>query len=174
MLDQWRQARPEIDAERMALVPRVIRLAHLYDKEMAEVSRSFGLKPGWLDVLSALRRVGAPHRMSASELARWVLLSSGGMTLRIDRMEEAALIRRHPDPSDRRGVLIELTPQGRRLIDRAIDAHLALYEELVSATLTRTEQRSFIELMRKQTTVFEQGQIGRAQPDKTAARKPGK
>jgi DNA-binding MarR family transcriptional regulator len=174
MLDQWRQERPEIDAEGMALVPRVIRLAHLYDKEMADVSRSFGLKSGWLDVLSALRRAGSPYRMSASELARWVLLSSGGMTLRIDRMEEAGLIRRRPDPADRRGVLVELTPRGRGIIDRAIDAHLALYEELVSGSLTKAEQQSFIKLMRKQTMAFEQGRVGRAPPDKTDGREPRK
>ncbi len=161
MLDQWRRERPEIDAGGMALVPRVMRLAHLYDSEMARVSRSFGLKPGWLDVLSALRRVGPPYRMSASELARSVLLSSGGMTLRIDRMEEAGLLRRHPDPSDRRGVLVELTPRGRRVIDGAIDAHLALYEELVGGALTKSEQRTFIELMRKQTVAFEEGRVGR-------------
>ena len=164
MLDQWRRERPEIDAEGMALVPRVIRLAHLYDKEMAGVSRSFGLKPGWLDVLSALRRVGPPYRTSASELAHSVLLSSGGMTLRTDRMEEAGLLRRRPDPSDRRGVLVELTPRGRRVIDRAIDAHLALYQELVSGALTKAEQRAFVELTRKQTVAFEEGRVGRAAP----------
>lgn len=155
MLDQWRHERPQIDADGMALVPRVIRLAHLYDSRMAEVSRSFGLKPGWLDVLSALRRIGAPYRMSASELARWVLLSTGAMTNRLDRMEEAGLVRRRPDPSDRRGVLIELTPRARRIIDAAIDAHLALYEELVRGVLTATERRTFIDLMRKQTVALE-------------------
>lgn len=162
MLDQWRQERPGIDAEGMALVPRVLRLAHLYDAEMTRVSRSFDLKPGWLDVLSALRRVGPPYRMSASELAGWVLLSSGGMTNRLDRMEDAELVRRRPDPSDRRGVLVELTPRGRALIDDAIDAHLALYEELVRGALTRTEQRKFIELLRKQTVAFEEGRVDQA------------
>ena len=162
MLDQWRRERPEIDADGMALVPRVLRLAHLYDAEMARISRSFGLKPGWLDVLSALRRAGAPYRMSASELAKWVLLSSGGMTLRIDRMEEAALVRRRPDPSDRRGVLIELTPRGRKVIDAAIDAHLALYEQLVGGALTKAERQTFIELLRKQTLAFEEGRVGPA------------
>jgi len=134
----------------------VMRLAHLYDAEMASVSRSFRLKPGWLDVLSALRRIGPPYRMSATELARWVLLSSGGMTSRLDRMEEAGLVRRRPDPSDRRGVLIELMPRGREVIDAAIDSHLALYEELLSTALTKAEQRTFIELMRKQILAFEE------------------
>ena len=162
MLDQWRQERPEIDADGMALIPRVLRLAGLYDGEMARVSRSFGLKPGWLDVLSALRRVGHPYRMSASELARWVLLSSGGMTNRLDRMQDAELVRRRPDPSDRRGVLVELTPPGRDLIDDAIDAHLALYTALVGAALSEAEQRTFIELLRKQTVAFEEGRVGQA------------
>jgi DNA-binding MarR family transcriptional regulator len=160
MLDQWRRERPEIDAEGMSLVPRVIRLAHLYDTQMARVSRSFELKPGWLDVLSALRRVGPPYRMSATELARWVLLSSGGMTGRLDRMEEAGLVRRRPDPSDRRGVLIELTSKGRAVIDGAIDAHLELYEQLVGAALNKAEQKKFIELTRKQILAFEEGRIG--------------
>ena len=160
MLDQWRRERPEIEADGMTLVPRVMRLAHLYDGEMTRVSRSFGLKPGWLDVLSALRRIGAPHRMSATELARWVLLSSGGMTNRLDRMEEAGLVRRRPDPADRRGVLVELTPRGGRVIDAAIDAHLALYEQLVSGALSKTEQSTFVELMRKQTLAFEEGRVG--------------
>jgi DNA-binding MarR family transcriptional regulator len=160
MLDQWRRERPEIDAEGMSLVPRVIRLAHLYDAQMAHVSRSFDLKPGWLDVLSALRRIGPPYRMSASELARWVLLSSGGMTSRLDRMEDAGLVKRRPDPSDRRGVLIELTPRGEAVIDAAIDAHLALYKELVRGALSKVEQEKFIELMRKQTLAFEEGRVG--------------
>jgi DNA-binding MarR family transcriptional regulator len=157
MLDQWRVARPGSDADGMALIPRLLRLAHLYDAEMGKVSRSFGLKPGWLDVLSALRRIGSPYQMPATELARWVLLSSGGMTSRLDRMEEAGLLRRRPDPSDRRGVLVELTDQGRQVIDAAIDAHLALYRHLLSRALTQAEQRHFIELLRKQTLALEDG-----------------
>jgi DNA-binding MarR family transcriptional regulator len=98
--------------------------------------------------------------MSATELARWVLLSSGGMTNRLDRMEEAGLVRRGPDPTDRRGVLVELTPRGRRVIDAAIDAHLALYDQLVSGALTKAEQRTFVEPMRKQTLAFEEGRVG--------------
>lgn len=159
ILEQWREARPEINAEGMALVPRIFRLASLYDREMTRISRSFRLKAGWLDMLSALRRVGAPHRLSAGELARWTLLSSGGMTKRLDRMEAAGLVRRIPDPDDRRGVLVELTHEGREVIDAAIDAHLALYEELL-APLTAAERERFIELMRKQTLAFERGEIG--------------
>lgn len=156
MLDEWRRERPEIDASAMALVPRVMRLAYFYDRAMQRASRQFGLKPGWLDVLSSLRRTKAPHRMPATELARAVLLSSGGMTSRIDRMEEAGLVRRLPDPSDRRGVLVELTDKGHDVIDRAIDAHLELYARLTSV-LGSAERSTFIDLMRKQTVAFERG-----------------
>jgi len=169
MLDQWRRERPEIEACGMALVPRVMRLAFLYDLEMARVSGFFGLKPGWLDVLSALRRIGPPYQLPATELARWVLLSSGGMTNRLDRMQEAGLVRRRPHPSDRRGVLVELTARGRQVIDAAIDAHLALYEELVGDALTKPEQRTFVELMRKQTLAFEEGRVGGARKSEPAS-----
>jgi DNA-binding MarR family transcriptional regulator len=121
---------------------------------MQVISRQFGLKPGWLDVLSALRRRIPVHAMPATELARSVLLSSGGMTLRLDRMVEAGLVIRVPDPTDRRGVLVELTAHGRDVIDAAIDAHLELYEHL-TAPLTKTEQETFIRLVRKQTTALE-------------------
>lgn len=143
-----------MDASGMALVPRVLRLAYFYDRAMQAASRQFGLMPGWLDVLSSLRRSGAPHRMPATELARSVLLSSGGMTNRIDRMQEAGLVRRLPDPSDRRGVLVELTEKGRVVIDRAIDAHLELYAQL-TAVLTTSERETLIDLVRKQTLAFE-------------------
>lgn len=159
MLDQWGRARPEIEAEGMSLIPRLFRLAYFFDSAMTPVSRKFGLKPGWVDMLSALRRIGPPHRMSATQLARWVLLSSGGMTSRIDRMEEAGLVRRAPDPDDRRGVLVELTPRGRRVIDGAIDAQLELFKELTD-TLTERERRTFINLLRKQTLAFEEGRVG--------------
>jgi DNA-binding MarR family transcriptional regulator len=154
MLDQWRRERPEIDADGMAIVPRLMRLAHLYESRMRSVSRGLGLKPGWLDALSALRRIGPPYRLTASELAQSILLSSGGMTSRIDRMEEAGLTKRVPHPSDRRVVFVELTERGRKTIDAAIDAHLDLCEDLLSS-LTKTEQKTFIDLMRKQTLALE-------------------
>lgn len=154
MLDQWRHERPEIDADGMAIVPRLMRLAHLYESRMRSVSRGLGLKPGWLDALSALRRSGPPYRLTASELAQSILLSSGGMTSRIDRMEETGLIKRVRHPSDRRVVFVELTERGRKTIDVAIDAHLDLYEDLLSS-LTKAEQKTFIDLMRKQTLALE-------------------
>lgn len=174
ILDQWREERPEIDAGGMALVPRLFRLSHLFDLEMTVVSRSLGLKAGWLDALSALRRIGAPYRLSAGELARWTLLSTGGLTNRLDRMEAAGVVRRVPNPDDRRGVLVELTQAGRELTDRAIDAHLDLYERMLSP-LSQAEQAQFVELVRKLTRAFEQrpaGEIARGLAPRGLARTP--
>lgn len=149
MLGQWRRVRPETDVDAMTLVPRILRLAYLLAQELQMVNASFGLERGWLDVLSALRRTGPPHRLPATQLARSVLLSSGGMTARLDRMEEAGLVRRLADPNDRRGVLVDLTPKGQTTIDRAIDAHTAAYGELVN-TSTANEHKRIAEWLRRQ------------------------
>jgi DNA-binding MarR family transcriptional regulator len=159
MLDEWRRERPDIDADGMAVLPRVMRLAWFFDSAMQEVEAALGLKPRWLDVLSALRRSGAPFRLPAGELAEAVLLSSGGMTARIDRMEAAGLVRRGPDPEDRRGVLVELTPAGLEAIDRAIDADLELDERV--NVLSEDERKTFIDLLRKQNLAFEEGRVPR-------------
>lgn len=154
LLDAWRRARPETDVEAMELVPCVLRLAHLYDREMQCLWAAHGLRPGWLDVLAALLRAGEPHRLSASALARSVLLSSGGLTTRIDRMVEAGLVRRRPDPDDRRGVLVELTAKGRRAAEGAIDGQREHVEPLLEA-LSPRERRDFVRLLRKQLAAIE-------------------
>ena len=155
MLEVWRRVRPETDVEAMEIVPRVLRLAHLWDEAVEELTASFGLQRGWLDVLSALRRTGPPHRLPATRLARSVLLSSGGMTARLDRMEEAGLLRRRPDLNDRRGVLVEATSKGKAVVEKVIDAQRDHYEPVLSV-LTRTERKLFADMLRRQLVAFEQ------------------
>ena len=155
VLEAWRRVRPETDAEAMDIVPRILRLAYFWDEAVQRLNRTAGLKRGWLDVLSALRRTDPPHRLSATQLARSVLLSSGGMTARLDRMEEAGLIRRVPDPNDRRGVLVELTAKGRTAVERVIDAQTDYYEPMLSV-LSRTERKQFADMLRRQLLAFEE------------------
>lgn len=162
MLDAWRRVRPATDVEAMEIVPRILRLAYLWDEAVQRLTKSFGLQRGWLDVLSALRRTGQPHRLPATRLARSVLLSSGGMTARLDRMEEARLIRRRPDPDDRRGVLVEMTPQGKDIVEKVIDAQRDHYEPVLSV-LTRSERKAFAGMLRRQLVAFERsGQPARS------------
>lgn len=154
MLDAWRRVRPGTDVEAMEIVPRILRLAQLWDAAVQELTSSVGLQRGWLDVLSALRRTGPPHRLPATRLARSVLLSSGGMTARLDRMEAAGSIRRLPDPRDRRGVLVELTRKGKVAVEAVIDGQRDHYEPVLSV-LTRTERKQFADMLRRQLVAFE-------------------
>ena len=100
-----------------------------------------GLQPGEFDVLTTLRPSGAPYRLSPTQLYEAAMISSGGMTDRLDRLERAGLVVRRPDPKDRRGKLIVLTDPGRRLIDEAIGRHVANEERLL-LSLTQAEQET--------------------------------
>lgn len=148
VLAQWRRERPDLDVHALGLVGRLFRAVQLADVILTGELARFGLRPGWLDVLAALRRAGAPYELNPTQLVRATMLSSAGMTKRLDRMVEAGLVERRHDPSDRRGVLVRLTRRGRATVDRALDAHIANEQRLVDA-LTPAEQRALDDLLRK-------------------------
>ena len=99
-------------------------------------------------MLATLRRSGDPYTLSPTRLYEAAMISSGGMTNRLDRLERAALIERRPDPYDRRGKLIALTEAGRRVIDETITRHVANEERLLSV-LTIAEQQKLNDLLKK-------------------------
>ncbi|MBO9521525.1 MAG: MarR family transcriptional regulator [Nocardioidaceae bacterium] len=123
-LQQWREQRPDLDPSPIALFGRVHRVYLRYQGEIGKVFESYGLNPASFDVLAALRRSGEPYRMSGTELATESLLSSAGITFRLDRLEQAGLIERVRDTADRRVVYSQLTDQGLEVIDKAIASHL--------------------------------------------------
>lgn len=133
LLEQWRRERPELDVSGLALVVRIELLAKLLRRGTATSLADVGLKTWEYDVLSALRRQGAPFELPATELARATQLTSGAMTTRIDHLEERGLVARRPDPEDRRGVRVTLTREGVALIDRAIHTRLMAAETSVKA-----------------------------------------
>jgi DNA-binding MarR family transcriptional regulator len=133
ILRQWRRERPDLDASPMGVVGRVSRLARELEQRLDPVFARHGLEGGLFDVLATLRRSGAPYRMRPADLAQAVMLTSSGTTKRLDRLETAGLIVRRPDPQDRRGLLIELTPAGRQLIDAAVADHVAAEHRLLAA-----------------------------------------
>jgi DNA-binding MarR family transcriptional regulator len=108
----------------------------------------YGLQQGWFDLLAALRRVGVPYELNPTSLMRATLLSPSGMTKRLDRMEEAGLIERRPDPSDRRERLVRLTRRGKNLIDRAVETHVGNEARLLSV-LTAAERRTLDRVLKK-------------------------
>lgn len=121
-LEDWDEERPDLDSEPMEVVLRIQAVAKSFNDLTAEMLQEFDLQWWQYDVLSALRRQGEPFQLAASELATASMLTSGAMTNRIDRLEETGLVRRMHDDHDRRRVLVELTPAGLTLIDRASNA----------------------------------------------------
>lgn len=115
---------------------------------LAPVFARFGLQAGEFDVLATLRRSGAPYALTPTELYEATMVTSGAMTARLDRLEKAGLTRRAPHPSDRRGVVVELTAKGRELIDEALAAHVANEHEIL-AGLTREDRETLAKLLEK-------------------------
>lgn len=119
LLEAWKEARPDLDPSPLGIVGRVIVLAQHLEKSVATALAEHGMSLGQFDILATLRRKGPKGGLTPTQLLGSVMLSSGGMTSRLDTLERSDWIERHPDPNDRRGVIIELTPKGRKLIDAA-------------------------------------------------------
>ena len=136
----WRAERPDLDVQPLQVLSRVSRLARHLDRARRTAFARHELESWEFDVLSALRRQGPPYQLSPGALLRATLVTSGTMTNRIDRLAAAGLVRRHPDPQDKRGVLVMLTAEGRSRVDAAL-ADLLGREEALLAGLSRDERR---------------------------------
>src|SRR3984885_5099452 len=148
-VEQWARERPDLRMLPMAVFGRLNEAAERVVREhMNPLFARAGLQAGEFDVLATLRRSGAPYMLSPTRLYEAAMISSGGMTNRLDRLERAGVIERRPDPNDRRGKLIALTAAGRRLIDETITRHVANEEQLLSM-LTTAEQEKLNALLRK-------------------------
>ena len=148
ILEQWRRERPELDPSPIGVIGRISRLARELEQRLEAVYREHGLEPGWHDVLATLRRTGPPYRLRPTEFASTLMLTSSGTTKRLDRLEQAGLITRAPDPEDRRATLITLTEAGHRLIDAVTEAHLDNERALLGA-LSADDQRRLADLLRR-------------------------
>ena len=109
----WQRERPDLDVSPLQVLSRVSRLARHLDLARRQAFAAHDLETWEFDVLAALRRAGAPYSLSPGQLGTETLVTSGTMTNRIDRLEDRGLVRREPDPSDRRGVRVVLTDEGR-------------------------------------------------------------
>jgi DNA-binding MarR family transcriptional regulator len=154
ILAQWQCQRPDLDVSPMGVIGRIGRLAKHLERAIQETFAEFGLNLGEFDVLAALRRSGAPYRLSPTALFQTLMVSSGTMTHRIDQLERAELVRRVPDPTDRRGSLIELTDQGFERIEQAVTAHVANEHRLLSV-LKQSEREALTLLLRQLLLAFE-------------------
>ncbi|MDT0302278.1 MarR family winged helix-turn-helix transcriptional regulator [Streptomonospora wellingtoniae] len=147
LIEAWRAERPDLDIEPLQVLSRVSRLARHLDRARRAVFTEHDLEPWEFDVLAELRRSGPPYELSPGRLLRATLVTSGTMTNRIDRLADAGLVRRGPDPADKRGVLVRLTPEGRERVDGALAALLS-YEESLLAGVSRRDRQSLAALLR--------------------------
>jgi DNA-binding MarR family transcriptional regulator len=141
IVDQWRHERPDLDPSPIALFGRIHRVYLRYQSVLGKAFDAFGLNSASFDVLAALRRSGPPYRKSSSELAAGSLLSSAGVTLRLDRLEQAGLIARERDTEDRRVVYSRLTDKGLAVIEEAIGAHLHNEHRMLGSLSVRERQQ---------------------------------
>ena len=146
---QWDRERPDLPSLPMAIFGRLSdALECAMRNHMNPLFAEASLQPGEFDVLATLRRSGSPYMLSPTRLYEAAMISSGGMTSRVDRLERAGLVERRPDPNDRRGKLIALTERGKRVIDETIGRHVANEQRMLSV-LTSAEQEKLNTLLKK-------------------------
>ncbi len=140
LVEAWQRERADLDLGPVEVFSRITRLSRLLDLARRQSFTEHHLEPWEFDVLAALRRAGAPYQLSPGRLIRETLVTSGTMTNRVDRLVERGLVERRPDPGDRRGVLVQLTPEGKDRVDGAFEALLdrerALLADLPDAERT--------------------------------------
>ncbi|WP_078911113.1 MarR family winged helix-turn-helix transcriptional regulator [Streptomyces sp. NRRL WC-3742] len=120
----WHRERPDLDVSSLGVIGRLHRLADHLTEELCLVYRRYGLGEGEFDVLCALRRAGEPFERAPGELAAHTMVTTGAMTKRIDRLEQAGLVTRRRSDDDQRGRIVALTQPGRELIDQAFADHM--------------------------------------------------
>jgi DNA-binding MarR family transcriptional regulator len=140
-----RRVRPDLDSGALQITGRLLRLAQFVASRREAVLAPFGLSVADFDMLASLRRRAGSGPVNVRDLLQWLMLSSGGMTKRLDRLEAVGLIERRRDPTDRRGVLIELTAAGLDVIENALTEVLASERQLVTTAIDSAETRRSIE-----------------------------
>lgn len=148
LLANWRRERPDVDLSPMEVFSRVSRLSLLLERARSEAFTAHAIVAWEFDVLAALRRAGSPYELSPGKLIKETLVTSGTMTNRVDRLVARGLVQRGPDPDDRRGVLVSLTHEGRRVVDGALESLLAQETALLRG-LNEAQRGQLSDLLRR-------------------------
>jgi DNA-binding MarR family transcriptional regulator len=147
VLEAWRQEAPGLDTSPIAVSERLRRLSTLLERQMEPVLTETALTAGEVDVLATLRRSGSPFRLTPTSLTTTLMLTSGGMTKRLSTLEHAGLIRRVSNPNDRRSRAVELTDEGRRLVERVLESRFKNEKRLLT-TLRKRQRRDLATALR--------------------------
>jgi DNA-binding MarR family transcriptional regulator len=148
MIEQWARERPDLDSSSLGVLARVSRLARLAEENAERILKTHGLSEVEFQLLAAVR-TSPDGRPAPRDLLDQLMVTSGGLTNRIDRLERAGLIERLANPRDRRGILLELTPQGRRLIDAVTAEYLSNQHTILDAALAPDEREMLAALLRR-------------------------
>ena len=147
IVEQWQRERPEVDVSGMAIIGRLVRLEKAIRPRLDEVFAMHDLESWEFDVLATLLRSGEPNRLTPGELLESMMITSGAMTNRIDRLEQRGFLKRAKNPNDGRQVLVSLTSKGRKKVDAALLDHAANEVAILSA-LSQSEQHQLVDLLR--------------------------
>lgn len=155
VLSDWKRERPDLDIDPVRVIGRIGRTAALVAARIEANLAEHGLSTASFDLLATLRRAGPPYRLAPRDLAARTLKTSGTITSRVDRLEEDGFVARGPDPDDRRGVLVQLTPAGNAALESAVPSHLSLQEEILTGLQPR-EREQLATLLRRLLSAVEQ------------------
>ena len=156
LLADWARERPDLDFSPVGVITRLGRVREHIDTALLQVFRSFDLTAADFRVIVTLRRVGPPYELPQARLMTQLALTSGTISLRVDRLARRGVVTREADPDDRRGQRVRLTAEGLRLFDTVAPLHLANEERLLSS-LTPDERGTLAQLLSKLLTSFESG-----------------
>lgn len=145
LVADWQRARPRTKADAIQVIGRIIWLGRQYEEAVTRMPSNPGLSYSDYDVIATLRRAGSPYELTPTELGKRVLLTSGGLTACLRRLEAAGLISRRGVPEDRRMLLARLTPKGFDLIESFVDERFAMAEQAL--TSLDPQQRATLETL---------------------------
>lgn len=145
-LDQWRRERPDLDVSPMGIHGRIKRAAEVLGKAQREYFATQGLTHSEFDVLATLRRSGPPFQLTPKDLVAATMSSAATVTNRLSALQARDLLTRHPDPHNRREVIVTLTTEGRKMVDDVVEGHLAT-EEGQLESLSAEERETLASLL---------------------------
>ncbi|MEL0607518.1 MarR family transcriptional regulator [Vibrio echinoideorum] len=154
VVEQWAKEKPELETEPMAMMGRIMRIAKYMETQVAELHKKYDMKLGEFDVLATLRRSGKPYRLTPSELIGSMMLTSGAMTNRLDKLEAKGLISREHSKEDRRSVSVQLTKDGLILIDQMMTEHVETQKKLVKS-LSASQKKNTNQLLKIWLSAYE-------------------
>jgi DNA-binding MarR family transcriptional regulator len=155
----WARERPDIDVSSVGIVTRIWRIARHLERERVERLAELGTDRVTLDVLAMLRRAGKPYRMTAGHLSEAALITPGGISNRLDKLERSGLVKRSFHPKDRRRVDVQLTRKGVKLVDEVV-SDIMDHESRLLEILAGDDQAELRRLLKILLAQFEDPAVG--------------